>query len=320
MPGRRGAPGAAAAPTVRRLPLASLRVFVAVAERKSLTHAAEALGVTKGAVTVQIQSLEGYLGVPVFHRRGRSVELTAEGIRLLPRVQSGLRQIELALEEARSSRAEGSLRVTMLSSFLQQWFLPRVPAFHRRYADIDLRVHTSKLPERFEGSDVQVAIRMGRGNWPDLHHELLLEEWFLPVCEPRLLARHGPVETARDLEHRPLLHAADEPWSAWCDEALPPSEGVWPEQGDTFDDSVAVIHAAEGGLGYALVRWSLVQESLRSGRLALASPRVVKSQRSYWFVCPVGYLVVRKVQALREWLHEECAAMPRPPGVPKTAA
>ncbi len=74
----------------RRLPLSSLRVFAAVAEQLSFTRAASALGITAGAVSMQIRSLEEYLGASLFNRSGRVVQLTAEGARLLPRVRRGL--------------------------------------------------------------------------------------------------------------------------------------------------------------------------------------------------------------------------------------
>lgn len=317
---RHAAAGRRPAAAPRRLPLASLRVFVAVAEHGGLTRAAQALGVTTGAVTMQVQALEDYLGLPVFHRRGRSVELTAEGTRLLPDVQAGLRQIESALDAARRERGRKPLKVTMLASFLQQWLLPRLPDLRVRHPQIDLRVHTTAECIAFEGTDIQAAIRLGGGRWPALHCERLFDEWLLPVCAPSLLERLGPALSAQDLARYPLLHASTEPWSAWCRDGAAPTAEEWAESGNTFDDSVAVIRAAEGGLGLALARWSLAEGALRAGTLVLASSRIVRSGRSYWFVCPPGYLRLRKVKDLRDWLVAQCAAMPLPPGVKLTAA
>jgi LysR family glycine cleavage system transcriptional activator len=89
------------APGFRRLPLASLRVFVAAAEYPSFSHAADALGVSAAAVSMQIRALEEYLRTPLFHRRGRLAELTAAGAQLLPRVRNGLAELERAINEAR---------------------------------------------------------------------------------------------------------------------------------------------------------------------------------------------------------------------------
>jgi LysR family glycine cleavage system transcriptional activator len=104
-------------------------VFVATAEHLSFSRAAETLGVTIGAVSMQIKSLEEYLGAPLFRRRGRVVQLTGEGERLLPKVRDSLTQLERAVDEARQDSRSGPLMVSMLASFLQQWFLPRLPDF-----------------------------------------------------------------------------------------------------------------------------------------------------------------------------------------------
>src|SRR5688572_595817 len=168
----------------RRLPLASLRVFVATAEHLSFSRAASILGVTIGAVSMQIRALEEYLSAPLFRRRGRVVQLTGEGERLLPKVKSSLEALERAVDEARADGRTGPLMVSMLASYLQQWLLPRLPDFNEKHPDIDLRLHTSASLVDFLRSEVQIAIRFGTGQWPQLHAEKLLDEWLVPVCSP----------------------------------------------------------------------------------------------------------------------------------------
>ncbi len=294
----------------RRLPLSSLRVFVAVAERLSFTRAASALGITAGAVSMQIRSLEEYLGATLFNRSGRVVELTPEGARLLPRVRKGLEELERAIDEARSDRRTGPLMITTLASFLQQWLLPRLQGFNEKYPEIDLRVHTSPQLVDFLRSEVQAAVRFGSGEWPQLHVEKVLDEWLVPVCSKALLAKHGPIRAREDLKRLPLLHSLSEPWNEWPDIKIATEE--WGSGGASFDDSVTVVRAAEAGQGFALVRWSLAYEPIRDGRLVLASPRIVKAPRSYYFVCPPSYISMEKVTAFREWLFEQAARAPLP--------
>jgi LysR family glycine cleavage system transcriptional activator len=294
----------------RRLPLSSLRVFVAVAEQLSFTRAASALGITAGAVSMQIRSLEEYLGATLFNRSGRIVELTPEGARLLPRVRKGLEELERAIDEARSDRRTGPLMITMLASFLQQWLLPRLQAFNDRYPDIELRLHTSPQLVDFLRSEVQAAVRFGVGDWPQLHVEKVLDEWLVPVCSKTLLSKHGSIRTRDDLKRIPLLHSLSEPWNEWPD--ITKASESWGSGGAAFDDSVTVVRAAEAGQGFALVRWSLAYEAIRDGRLVLASPRVVKAPRSYYFVCPPSYVSMEKVAAFRDWLFEQAAAAPLP--------
>jgi len=298
---------------LRRLPLSSLRVFVAAAEWLSFSRAAHQLGVTTAAVSMQIRALEEYLRMPLFVRHGHAMQLTAEGARLLPRLRDALLELERAIDEARHDRRTGALTVSMLASFLQQWLLPRLPDLRQRFPSLDLRLHTSSLPVDFLNSDVQVAIRFGRGNWPQLHVQKMLDDWMVPVCTSQLLERHGPVSDAADLRRYQLLHSDTEPWRAWA-ESKGIAAAAWVDvRGATFDDSVAVIRAAETGQGLALARWSLVSGEIAAGRLTIASNRIVPMEGGYYFVCPAAYLAVEKVATFREWLIEEARTAPRPP-------
>jgi LysR family glycine cleavage system transcriptional activator len=298
-------------PAFRRLPVASLRVFVAVAEHRSFTRAADALGVTPSAASMQVQALEDYLRLPVFRRNGRQVELTAEGASLLPKIERALGDLERALDEARADRGAGPLRITTLASFLGQWLMPRLPQFTRRHPDIELQLHTSTALVDFVQTGFHAGVRFGDGRWPHLHAEQLFSEWLVPVCTPALLGRHGLVTDAADLSRYTLLHGTGEPWTAWL---LDKGGGaVWPTGGVAFDDSAIIVRAAEAGHGLALSRWTLVAEEVRRGRLALASRRYVPSDRGYYFVCPPAHLTLDKVTMFASWLRAEAAGFGPPP-------
>src|SRR5471032_706924 len=100
-----------------RLPLGALRVFEAVATHLSFSAAADALNVTPAAVSQQIKTLEGYIQVPLFRRSGRRVEITAEGLELLPAVRAGLEKLEAALQQIKHYRRAGPLQISLLASF-----------------------------------------------------------------------------------------------------------------------------------------------------------------------------------------------------------
>jgi LysR family transcriptional regulator, glycine cleavage system transcriptional activator len=294
---------------LRRLPLGSLRVFVAVAEQLSFTRAAEALGVSVSAASMQVQALEQHLGLPLFRRDRRGVELTAEGVQLLPRVRDGLAQLQLAIDETRQIRTTGSLRISTLHSFLLQWLLPRLPDFEARHPKISLLVETSNTPVDFNRSQVQVAIRFGPGQSPGLYCQKVLDEWLVPVCSPALLAKLGPVSSLADLGRYRLLHSSTEPWDCWHS-----GQGLnhWPDSGFASDDSAAVVRAAEAGGGLALARWSLIAAEVQEGRLAVASPIITPYQHCYYFVCLPRMRSVAKIVTFRDWLMAQAAAFPRP--------
>jgi LysR family glycine cleavage system transcriptional activator len=301
------------APTaaLRRMPLGALRVFVAVGEHLSFTRGADALGVTASAASMQIQSLEDYLRVPLFRRNGRQVELTAEGAALLPKVRRGLEQLEVALDEARADRGAGPLRVSMLTSFLNNWLLDRLPDFRGEHPAIDLQIHCSVALVDFVQTGVHAAVRFGRGQYPGLETVKLFDDWLVPVGQPAQLERLGRVHDAQDLKRHRLLHTIGEPWSAWLLGDYDDTD--WPAAGHAFDDSLAVVRAAEAGHGLALARWSLIAAEVAAGRLAIASSRVVRHSGSYWFACPPQNLKLDNVVRLREWLLAKAAEFPPPP-------
>jgi len=294
----------------RRAPLASLRVFVAVAQHRSFTRGAAALGLTTSAASMQVQALEEYLRVPLFRRNGRHVGLTSDGERLRPKVEQALADLERAIDEARTDRGAGPLRVTTLAFFLAQWLLPRLPNFTAQHPGIDVQIHTSVRLVDFVTTGVDAGIRFGRGTWPRLYPRKLLDEWLVPVCTPRLLQRHGPVTEASDLRRYKLLHSPYEPWTAWLLEAG--ADQVWPSSGPAFDDAIAIVRAAQAGQGLALARWSLVADEVTTGRLAIAG-RAVHSAHAYYFVCPPAHLALEKVAVFQEWLTVEGARFPSPP-------
>ena len=292
-----------------RLPLGALRVFEAVAAHLSFSAAADALNVTPAAVSQQIKALEGYIQVPLFRRNGRRVELTDEGLELLPSVRAGLERLESALQQIKHHRRAGPLQVTTLSSFLQMWLLPRIRSFRRKYPNIDLRFHTSRELVDFSRTAHHVAIRFGHGNYPNLHSEKLLDDWLVPVANPDLIKQHGMVERGTDLSKYPLLENGEEPWSVWSqiDE-----EAAWLSRAPSIDDSAGLLAAAEEGLGYALGRWTLVTGALQKGTLRLAGKGAMPYGSAYYFVCPKSFLALPKVAQFREWIFAAAAAFPGP--------
>jgi len=284
-------------------------VFEAVATRLSFADAAEALSVTPAAVSQQIKALEEYLQIPLLRRSGRKVELTPEGAKLLPGVQSGLDALVLALRETRMNRASGVINVSTLSSFMQKWLTPRLHRLHAKFPDLQVDWHTSREAVDFGRSDFHAAVRLGEGATPGLDHDKLMDEWLVVVASPALFQKHGSIDDRESLKGIPMLQAKDEPWSRFEKSAAPTP---WPAGPTIIDDSVSVLSAVLEGLGYAPARWSIAAHDLLSGRLVLASKTIVNSRFRYWFVCPPSYSDLPKVCALREWLREEAANFPKP--------
>ena len=123
------------------------------------------------------------------------------------------------------------------------------------------------------------------------------------------MARSQP---RRDLKRYRLLHSTSEPWRAWSEG--PTLDIEWAPTGATFDDSVALVRAAEAGQGLILARWSLVEREIELGRLAVASRKIVPTDRAYYFVCPEPNCALAKVEAFRSWIIKQGRDAPRPRG------
>jgi LysR family glycine cleavage system transcriptional activator len=296
---------------LRRLPLGSLRVFIAVAQELNFTRAADALGVTASAASLQVRALEEYLGQPLFRRNGRVVRLTTEGAALLPRVRAALEQLERAVDDARRGRSDGIVRMSTLVSFQHLWLLPRLSRLRTAHPDIDLHLHTSNALVDFIHDEFHLAIRYGHGGYPNLHSEKLLDEWLIPVCSPELYARHGPLRDPQDLRRYPLIHSSTEPWTTWLFDGHA-SEEAGGIRGAVFDGSSAAVTMAVSGAGLALGRWSLVADEIAAGRLVRASGRAMLLERAYWLVCPHRSREGSASQRMMSWLRAEAAAFPRP--------
>ena len=296
---------------MRRLPLGSLRVFIAVAHELSFTRAADALGVSASAASLQIRALEEYLGRPLFRRDGRLVRLTTEGSAMLPRVRAALEQLERAVDDARREPSAGVVRVSTLVSLLQQWLLPRLPRFKAAHPEVDLHLHTSNEPVDFVRDEFHIAVRYGLGDYANLHSEKLMDEWLVPVCSPALYQKYGPLCEPQDLRRYPLLHSSSEPWTTWLFDghASEEASGI---RGAIFDGSFAVVTMAAQGEGLALARWTLVADEISAGRLVRASTRAMRLERSYWIVCPRRSSNLPMVRSFSSWLQAEASGFPTP--------
>lgn len=295
-----------------KLPLNALRVFAAVAEHLSFTEAAHELDVTPAAVSSQIKTLEDSLETPLFYRHSRSVRLTPLGAQLLPGVQRGFDELARAIDQLRKHRTSGQLNITLLSSFLQKWLLPRLNDFYQKHPEIDLRFNASRQLVDFQHSDFHAAVRYGSGQWPDLKSVHVMDDWVFPVASPALVARIGAINTVGDLNKYPLLHSQHEPWSDWLRSLGGDTTRL--ERGPVLEDSVAALNKAERGEGLVLARWSLVADDLDAGRLVRVGQQSVRQRAAYYFVAPPEHFDLPKVQRFQAWLTACCQQFAPPAG------
>ena len=291
----------------RQLPsLTSLRAFEAAARHLSFTSAAEELHVTQAAISHQVKSLERELGQRLFRRLPRRLLLTEEAQVLLPVLQDSFDRIADAVTRLSERSRRGALDVTLRPFFAARWLSPRLNRFWERYPDIELRLHHVSALLDFEKSGADMAVRWGRGDWPDLESELLLPTSIAPLCSPALLGGPAPLRRPADLAHHTLLHEESfRPWERWLD--LAGAGQVDANRGPIIDDTNVRIQAAIDGQGLTLGPLSLVSDDLATGRL-VAPFAASLNELAYYIVYPPGALDQPRVRAFRDWLLSEARA------------
>jgi len=298
----------------RRLPpLNAVRAFEAAARHLSFTKGAAELHVTQAAVSHQVKALEEHLSVKLFRRIDRALLLTDEGQEYFRVVRDAFDRLDEATMRLLAGDARQTLTISTLPSFAARWLVPRLGRFREKHPEIDVRLDPDVELVDFAGDDVDVAIRYGRGDYPGLRSDRLLEEELFPVCSPALLTGDKPLSKPADLQHHVLLHAdthAD--WAAWLLAAG--VQGVDPTRGPMFVDSSLLLQAAVGAQGVALGRSVLAQEELAQGRLVKPFDIRWPAEFAYYLVCPQAVAERPKIVAFREWLLDEVSySEPQPP-------
>ncbi len=293
-------------------PLGALRAFEAAARHVSFSRAAAELHVTPAAVSHQIHTLEEDLGVKLFHRLNRSIELTASGQVLLPGLSEAFAGIHSSVGRLRAHNDTGTLTVTASPSFAAKWLVLRLHRFQEQSPQIDVRISATDDVVDLSKGDFDIAIRYGTGNYPGLAIELLLKNEVFPACSPHLLAAGPPLRTPQDLSAHALIHdqaIERDPlvptWPMWLKAAgvkdVPATAGL------RFNNIHLALDAAIAGHGVVLAYSAIAAADLAAGRLVRLFSLALPDQFAYYIVTAPGALERPKVKAFRNWLRREAA-------------
>jgi LysR family transcriptional regulator, glycine cleavage system transcriptional activator len=295
--------------------LSALREFETAARHKSFSKAAEELFVTPAAISHQIHALEEDLGVRLFHRLNRSIELTASARVLMPGLSEAFAGIRAAVGRLRAHNDTGSLTVTASPSFAAKWLVLRLHRFQARCPAVDVRISATDEVVDLAKGDFDVAIRYGGGDYPGLDVELLFTNEVFPACSPQLLAAGPPLRTPEDLRHHALIHdqaVERDPlvptWPMWLKAAgvrdVPATAGL------SFNSMSLALDAAIAGHGIVLAYSTIAAADIAAGRLVRLFSLALPDQFSYYLVTAPGALERPKVRAFRDWLREEAGLAP----------
>lgn len=290
-------------PNPYKVPLNALRAIEIVGRGGTLATAAEELGVTPGAVSQHIRRAEERLGFLLFERSRDGLTPTPALEAALPHFARGFAALADGVAAIAANR---SCRLTVSTgpAFAARWLVPRLGRFTRDHPEIEIRLVTTTALADLHMSDVDCAIRLGRGGWPGVEAEALLPQPFFPVATPALAAR---LAVPGDLATVPVVH--DEgtmvAWEDWFAAA-----GIAPVAlaGPHYTDPILALEAAMAGQGVMLAWDIVVADALAIGRLVRPFAVTVEACLAYWFVTSETAGRTAKVRAFREWLKREIAA------------
>lgn len=268
-----------------RLPsFKALQAFAATARLGRLSDAARELNVTPGAVSRQISSLEQELGRSLMRRGPQGAELTEQGRALARRLEAAFSDIAGAVRDAR--REPDAARVTLRAypTFAIHWLMPRLAEFHAENPGLDLRVHTSVDPPRFDAEDIDLAVMIVRTPPPTLRSAPLFSRLYTPVCNQDLMNRWPTPLPLAALETERLLVSEmhRDHWRRWLGDVGLPPELV--TRGILFGSSSLAWQAAREGAGFAMGQEALLRSDLASGRLHRPFDATLLDDRRYWIV------------------------------------
>ncbi len=184
-----------------------LRIFHAVADAGSLTHAGETLHLSQSAVSRQIRALEESLNTTLFHRHARGLILTEQGELLFDATSAMNRRLDTAEARIRDSEEEvfGELRVTTTTAFGSLWLVPRLPKLYEKYPDLKIDLMLEERVLDLPMREADVAIRMKEPSQADLIRGRLMSVHMRLYASPEYLDAHGRPEVVEDLSDHRLI-------------------------------------------------------------------------------------------------------------------
>lgn len=251
------------------LPLNALRVYDAAARHLSFTRAADELAVTPAAVGQQIRALEDHLGVVLFRRTSKGLELTEEGCAGLDALREGFLQFEESVQAMQAGQASDRYTIAAPREFYAQWLAPRLAAFSAENSEISFQIVADENAD-FTEANLDLAIRLVDGPG-DLEGVQLCPAERVTVAAP---------------------DSADT-WIVYPTANIPEGETVRVQVGNPGQ----ALSSALAGLGKAILPLPLAKQALESGAL-VAEGDPEPSQRAYWLVAPLPQWRQKKVKAL----------------------
>jgi DNA-binding transcriptional LysR family regulator len=287
-------------------PVTNLQAFEAVARRRSFALAAAELHLTASAVSHQVARLESHLGVRLFERSAHGVRISAAGDAYLSRIGGALSAISAATEDLRQG-VSNSLYVHSAPSLASLWLMSRLQSFALAYPDIALNLSAAHTHSDFALGQVDIDLRYGVPNWPNLVVEPLFEERIVPLASPAFIQEHRLKRPEHLLAVKLIQsNVSVVQWSDWfaafTDMRAPERFAV------RFDRAQMSLDAATQGLGVALESTTIAGRHISERKLrpVFGLEKAVRV-KAHFAVYPARHAKRPPVEAFLAWLHGEAS-------------
>lgn len=284
----------------RSPPIQYLPAFVAAAQHKSFKLAAEQLNVSPSAISQQIKTLEQHIGLELFSRQKREIQLTRAGESFYQVAQTTLNQYESGCIEFAETYISPTLNVSMTPYIANEVVIPRLAEFHEKYPDVNLVVQTSMQLENLQDKNLDAAIRFGTPPWAEHDVALITPAHFGLVASKKYLALH-PINTTDDWSKQTLIHSRTRvnDWQEFMDKYhFKPAKELF------FDSYDAGIRAAEEGLGITLAVFPISNNKVAQGSLTPLSQKQHPIEEAFYLVTKPNDHKQQSYQILLGWLKD----------------
>lgn len=287
-------------------PIQYLPAFVAAAELRSFKAAADLLHVTPSAISQQIKSLEARVGLTLFRRQAKDLQLTQAGQRFYEFAADTLRRYTQGWDDFSGQFLGSTLRISMTGYMANKVIIPRLADLKAR-TGLTLEIFTSSYQQDLQSNQLDAAIRFGTPPWPQHQHELIAEATTALVATTDYFARY-PLQQPSDWAQQTLIHARRRT-NDW--QTLEDSLGyALNARGELlFDSYEAAMEAACAGLGVAIATFPMTNAELRSGRLQARTERRYPCAEAFYLVSKPNDHKARDYQALLKWLRAVFAGL-----------
>jgi LysR family transcriptional regulator, glycine cleavage system transcriptional activator len=277
----------------------------AAARLGSFTRAAAELHLTQAAVSRQVIGLEQRLGTTLFVRQREALQLTPAGHAFLDDVRPALASLERATAAVTALKGQGGpLNLSVASSLGNYWLIPRLPDFTRQQPQITLNLATRVGPADFATGQLDASLEFGDGQRAGLHCEFVMPLSLSPYASATWVRQHGRKLSARTPGTALIQHRTEpQAWPRWFAKARTAMAPV--ADGPRHDLMSMALHAAQAGLGVALLPDFMTMDALADKRLVRLSQVVSDAERGYWLVLPPAAVRKPSVVALRDWLRQQ---------------